>query len=66
MLGAVLILGGGAALLGGLAWLGSRIPPRNLGRDEVLWLGAERALFPFGRQPTEPVDAESIRRGRPF
>lgn len=49
-----------------LVWLGSRIDPRGLGRDEAFRRGAELQLFPFGRQPTEPVDAEQARSGRPF
>ncbi|HZR79794.1 MAG TPA: hypothetical protein VFD92_01770 [Candidatus Binatia bacterium] len=58
-----------AALLGlfaAVVALGSRIPPRGLGRDEVLRRGAELPLFPFGRQPTEPIDAERARSGRYF
>jgi hypothetical protein len=46
--------------------LGSRIPPRPIDRDEELRRGAELSFLPFGRQPTEPVDAESARVGRPF
>jgi hypothetical protein len=61
-----LVILAGLALCAGLAWLGSRIPPRRLSRDEIFRRGAELPLFPFGRQPTEPVDAERIRNGRPF
>ena len=46
--------------------LASRIPPRSIDRDEELRRGAELSFLPFGRQPTEPVDAESARVGRPF
>jgi len=55
-----------ALLAFGLIWLGSRIRPRGLGRDEAFRRGAELQLFPFGRQPTEPVDAERMRSGRFF
>ena len=55
-----------ASLLIGLGWLGSRITPRGVGRDEALRRGVELQLFPFGRQPTEPVDQDLARRGRPF
>jgi hypothetical protein len=50
----------------GLIRLGSRITPRSFDRDEELRRGAELGFLPFGRQPTEPVDAESARVGRPF
>ena len=55
-----------ALLAVALVWLGSRIDPRGLGRDEAFRRGAEMQMFPFGRQPTEPVDAERARAGRPF
>ncbi len=58
-----------AALLGFFAavlCLGSRIAPRGLGRDEALRRGAELPLFPFGRQPTEPLGAEEARAARYF
>jgi hypothetical protein len=49
----------------GMMALGRRIPPRS--RDDT---GARRCddvwLFPFGRQPTEPIDAERARTGRAF
>jgi hypothetical protein len=61
-----LIVLAGVALCAGLLWLGSRIPPRQVSRDEMFRLGAELPLFPFGRQPTEPIDADRIRAGRPF
>lgn len=50
----------------GLIRLGSRITPRSVDREEELRRGAELSFLPFGRQPTEPVDAESVRMGRPF
>lgn len=50
----------------GLIRLGSRIPPRAVDRDEELRRGAELSFLPFGRQPTEPVDAQRVRVGRPF
>lgn len=46
--------------------LGSRIAPRGIGRDESDRRGAELPLFPFGRQPTEPLDADRARDGRYF
>ena len=46
--------------------LGSRIRPLEVDRDEALRRGAERSFLPFGRQPTEPVDADDVRTGRPF
>jgi hypothetical protein len=46
--------------------LGSRIPPRSIDRDDEMRRGAERSFLPFGRQPTEPVDADRARTGRPF
>ena len=49
-----------------LLWLGSRIEPRGVDREEELRRGVELSFLPFGRQPTEPVDAESARVGRPF
>lgn len=59
-----------ATLLGGflgVLWLGSRIEPRGAGEpsrgDGVV---PDWPLFPFGRQPVEPIDAEQIRVGRPF
>jgi hypothetical protein len=61
-----LVIAGIVALPILLVWLGSRIPPRSIDRDDELRRGAERAFLPFGRQPTEPVDAERIREGRPF
>ena len=51
---------------GAILWLGSRIRPRGEGREEIRPRGDELWLFPFGRQPTEPVDAERARAGRPF
>lgn len=54
------------AFFGAILRLGSRIHPRGEGRDEAWRRGAELPLFPFGRQPTEPVDAERVRAGRPF
>ena len=50
----------------GLIRLGSRIRPLEVDRDEALRRGAELSFLPFGRQPTEPVDAERARAGRPF
>jgi len=50
----------------GLIRLGSRIQPLEVDRDEALRRGAELSFLPFGRQPTEPVDAERARSGRPF
>ncbi len=61
-----LVLVGLVALPIGLAWLARRIPPREIDRDEALRRGAELSFLPFGRQPTEPVDAPKIREGRPF
>lgn len=63
---ASLVFAGLIAFAVGLIRLGSRIPPRQLDRDEELRRGAELSFLPFGRQPTEPVDAESARVGRPF
>ncbi|HEY8517176.1 MAG TPA: hypothetical protein VIS07_16835 [Candidatus Binatia bacterium] len=59
-------MAGFVALPLGLLWLARQIPPRPVDREVELWRGAERSLLPFGRQPTEPVDAESARVGRPF
>lgn len=50
----------------GMYRLGRSIPPRSVDRDEALRRGAELSFLPFGRQPTEPVDAEQARVGRPF
>jgi hypothetical protein len=50
----------------GLIRLGSRIRPLEVDRDEALRRGAELSFLPFGRQPTEPVDADDVRAGRPF
>lgn len=61
-----LLLAGIVALPLALYWLGRRIPPRNIDRDEALRRGAELSFLPFGRQPTEPVDAPRVREGRPF
>ncbi|MBM4243981.1 MAG: hypothetical protein FJ148_09220 [Deltaproteobacteria bacterium] len=61
-----LIVAGLVAFAIGLIRLGSRIPPRAFDRDHELRRGAELSFLPFGRQPTEPVDAESARVGRPF
>jgi hypothetical protein len=60
-------------LCAGLMELGRRIPPhrreddagdrtgeRGEARCDELW------LFPFGRQPTEPVDAERARTARRY
>jgi hypothetical protein len=60
------VIAGLIAFVVGLVRLGSRIPPRSVDRDEELRRGAERGFLPFGRQPTEPVDAENVRAGRPF
>lgn len=56
------------SFFGAILWLGSHIRPRGEGRDhnEVRPRADELWLFPFGRQPTEPVDAERARAGRPF
>lgn len=62
----LLVISGLVVLLLGLIRLGSRIRPKNLGPDEHFRRGAELPLFPFGKQPTEPVDAERARTGRPF
>jgi len=65
-------MGGAIAIAALLAFyaavvlLGSRISPRGLGRDEAHRRGAELPLFPFGRQWTEPLDAERMRAGRYF
>jgi hypothetical protein len=63
---APLVVVGLLVFVAGLIRLGSRIPPRRFDRDEELRRGAELSFLPFGRQPTEPVDAESVRVGRPF
>lgn len=65
-LAAPLVLAGLIAFAIALARLGKSIPPRTIDRDEALRRGAERSFLPFGRQPTEPVDAERARVGRPF
>jgi hypothetical protein len=55
-----------AALVGFLVAvleLGRRIPPRGAAETRH---GADLPLFPFGRQPTEPIDAERARGGRYF
>ena len=61
-----LVVAGLVAFAVGLIRLGSRIQPRSFDRDEGLRRGAEFGFLPFGRQPTEPVDAENVRVGRPF
>jgi hypothetical protein len=61
-----IVIAGILALPLALLWLARRIPPRKVDRDEQLRRGAELSFLPFGRQPTEPVDAERARRGRPF
>jgi hypothetical protein len=63
---AALVMAGLVAFVLGVIRLGSRIPPRPIDRDEALRRGAELSFLPFGRQPTEPVDAERARTGRPF
>ena len=54
------------SFVGAILWLGSRIRPRGEECQEIRRRGDELWLFPFGRQPTEPVDAERARAGRPF
>ncbi len=61
-----LVILGLIAFAAGLIRLGRSIPPRAVDRDEALQRGAEFSFLPFGRQPTEPVDAERARVGRPF
>jgi len=61
-----LVIAGLIAFAIALARLGRSIPPRAVDRDEALQRGAERSFLPFGRQTTEPVDAERARIGRPF
>ena len=61
-----LVIAGLIAFAIGLIRLGRSIPPRSVDRDEALRRGAELSFLPFGRQPTEPVDAEQARVGRPF
>jgi hypothetical protein len=61
-----LVIAGIVALPVLLVWLGSRIPPRRIDPDDELRRGAELSFLPFGRQPTEPVDAQRAREGRPF
>lgn len=63
---APLVVAGLVLFVAGLIRLGSRIPPRTFDRDEELRRGAELGFLPFGRQPTEPVDADRVRTGRPF
>jgi hypothetical protein len=61
-----IVIAGLALFTLGMIRLGSRIPPREVDRDEALQRGAELSFLPFGRQPTEPVDADKVRAGRPF
>lgn len=63
---AALSIAGLIAFGAGMILLGSKITPREIDRDEALRRGAELSFLPFGRQPTEPVDAERARIGRPF
>jgi hypothetical protein len=63
---AALSIAGLIAFGAGMLLLGSKIPPREIDRDEALRRGAELSFLPFGRQATEPVDAERARIGRPF
>jgi hypothetical protein len=63
---AAIVIAGLVAFTVGLIRLGSRIRPLGVDRDEALRRGAERSFLPFGRQPTEPVDADDVRTGRPF
>jgi hypothetical protein len=61
-----LVIAGLIAFAIGMIRLGRSIPPRPVDRDEALRRGAELSFLPFGRQPTEPVDADRARVGRPF
>ncbi|MEW6269553.1 MAG: hypothetical protein AB1689_09690 [Thermodesulfobacteriota bacterium] len=61
-----LVIAGIVALPLALVWLARRIPPREVDREAELRRGAELSFLPFGRQPTEPIDAERARVGRPF